>query len=189
MIQRSADATPSDDEIDDQNKNASEEEEGEEEQAGEDTPTVENIKETPIPVKQAKKKSAYLEDEAEEEEDEFFGMGGQDGEDDEDLDEYEQDDLLVDRNEETDRADEGTLQRAFNKQMAETDKNMIERLLKDITSGSLRRRRAAKEAGFMLDDYDIYDEEDDLVAMRRAASAKRRKLLEKSGNILHLLGK
>ncbi|KAI8370451.1 MRC1-like domain-containing protein [Radiomyces spectabilis] len=133
-------------------------------------------------------RSEYFDAEAEEEEDEFFGAGGIDIEDDEALDHYEQDGLLVDKTDE--RVDESELRAAFNKQMAESDHNMMERIVKDITSGGLRRRRAALEDGFILNDYDVFDDEDnDLVAFRRAAAAKRRKLLEQKGNIMEILAK
>lgn len=59
---------------------------------------------------------------------------------------------------------------------------MIQRLITDITSGNLRKQKAAVESGLMLDDIDLYDEEDnDLVAIRRAAAARRRRLLKKKG--------
>lgn len=68
---------------------------------------------------------------------------------------------------------------------------MIQRLMTDITGGGLRKQKAAAEAGLMLDDIDLYDDEDnDLIAIRRAAAARRRKLLKKKGgDILDNLGK
>ncbi|KAG0173171.1 hypothetical protein DFQ28_010854 [Apophysomyces sp. BC1034] len=133
-------------------------------------------------------RSEYVEEEAEEEEDEYFGAGGAETHDNEDLDEFEEDDMLVERNEDTDRVDEAMLRAALNKDLADSDRNMVQRLLKDITSGGLRRKRAAMEAGFMLDDYDIYDDDEyDLVAIRQAAMTKRQKMLEESGDALALL--
>ncbi|KAI9008457.1 MRC1-like domain-containing protein [Phycomyces nitens] len=144
-----------------------------------------------VAPKGPKEKSEYVEEEAQESEDEFFGQGGPEAdENDENLDEYEQDGLLVERNEETDQMDEGVLRAVFNKDMEERDKNMTQRLVNDITGGGLRRRLAAKEAGLMLEDYDFYDDDDmDLVAIRRAASAKRRKMLQDGGNQLEALAK
>ena len=108
--------------------------------------------------------------------------------DDEHLDEFEKDDMLVDKTDE--KVDEAALRSALNNQLAESDKHMVDRLLKDIMSGDLRRRRAAKEMGLMLDDFDIYDDNDnDLVAIRLAAAERRRKLLEETGDGLELLGK
>ncbi|KAI7872516.1 MRC1-like domain-containing protein [Spinellus fusiger] len=151
----------------------------------------ESNRKKPMPQKQTMERSEYVEEEAQESEDEFFGLGGPEmDENEENLDEYEQDDLLVEANEETDQIDEGTLRAAYNKDMAELDKNMTQRLMSDITGGGMRRRQAAKEAGLMLDDYDFYDDDDmDLVAIRRAASAKRRKLREEEGNLLDTLAK
>ncbi|KAL0081671.1 MRC1-like domain-containing protein [Phycomyces blakesleeanus] len=144
-----------------------------------------------LSAKGPKEKSEYVEEEAQESEDEFYGQGGPEAdENDENLDEYEQDGLLVERNEETDQMDEATLRAVFNKDMEERDKNMTQRLMNDITGGGLRRRLAAKEAGLMLEDYDFYDDDDmDLVAIRRAASAKRRKMLQEGGNQLEALAK
>lgn len=68
------------------------------------------------------------------------------------------------------------------KQDAESDSHLIQRLLKDVTGGGLRKQKAAAEAGLVLDDIDLYDEEDnDLIAVRLAAAARRRKLLRKKG--------
>lgn len=66
---------------------------------------------------------------------------------------------------------------------------MVERLLKDITSGGLRKRKAALEEGFMFDDIDIYDDDDDLIAVRKAAAAKRRRMLQEHGGALEALGR
>ncbi|KAG2197522.1 hypothetical protein INT47_007131 [Mucor saturninus] len=125
-------------------------------------------------------KSEFFEEEAEEEDDEFFGAGGEDIDTGENLDEFEEDDLLVHENNE--HVDEATVRDAFNKQDAENDSNMIQRLLKDVTGGGLRKQKAAAEAGILLDDIDLYDEEDnDLIAVRLAAAERRRKLLKKKG--------
>ncbi|GAA5797345.1 hypothetical protein HPULCUR_002728 [Helicostylum pulchrum] len=138
---------------------------------------------TPKSMSGPKEKNEYFEEEAEEEEDEYYGAGGEDLDNGENLDEFEEDDLLVHDNNE--HIDEATLRDAFNKQDAESDHNMIQRLLKDVTGGGLRKQKAAAEAGLMLDDIDLYDEEDnDLIAVRRAAEARRRKLLRKKGGDL-----
>ena len=125
-------------------------------------------------------KGEYFEEEAEEEEDEFFGAGGEDDDLGEDLDEFEEDDMLVHHN--TEKIDEAALRDVFNKQDAESDNNFIQRLLTDVTGGGLRKQKAAAEAGLMIEDIDLYDEEDnDLIAIRRAAAARRRKMLKKKG--------
>lgn len=58
-----------------------------------------------------KEKNEYFEEEAEEEDDEFFGAGGEDIDNGENLDEFEEDDLLVHENDED--IDEATLRDAF----------------------------------------------------------------------------
>lgn len=158
------------------------------EQHGDQDNTMET---TTIPANkhQRKEKSEYLDAEAQESEDEYFGAGGPEDEDDDaHLDQYEKDGMLVDKTDE--HVDEATLRAALNSQLAESDKHMVERLLKDIMSGDLRRRRAAREAGLMLDDYDIYDdpEDNDLIALRRAANERRKRLLEQSGDPIQALG-
>ncbi|KAI8884884.1 hypothetical protein K501DRAFT_76763 [Backusella circina FSU 941] len=94
------------------------EEQGETEQAREDEsmdideePTKQHVTFAPIAAKPQgpKPSSRYLEEEAEEEEDEHFGAGGPDVDDTEDLDQFEDDGLLVERNEETDNVDESVL--------------------------------------------------------------------------------
>lgn len=161
-----------------------------------DQPMEDNMVDTAAtaapPIKhQRKEKSEYLDAEAQESEDEYFGAGGPDADEDEDdarLDQYEKDGMLVDKTDE--HVDEATLRAALNSQLAESDKHMVERLLKDIMSGDLRRRRAAREAGLMLDDYDIYDdpEDNDLIALRRAANERRKRLLDQSGDPIQALG-
>jgi hypothetical protein len=65
----------------------------------------------PIKPRVALKNSRYVENEAEEEEDEYMGLGGVDGEDDDGPDEYVEDDVVVHANEEA--LDEAQLRQAF----------------------------------------------------------------------------
>ncbi|KAI8581475.1 hypothetical protein K450DRAFT_231474 [Umbelopsis ramanniana AG] len=142
-----------------------------------------SIPRQPIRSKAVFKKNDFVENEAEEEEDEYMGLGGVDGEDD-GPDEYVEDDVVVHANDE--ELDEAQLRQAYNNQVADSDQNMIQRLIKDVVSGGLRRRRGAMNDGYELDYYDTFDDMDDnLVALRRAAAAKRRKLL--NGNILQAI--
>ncbi|KAI9339831.1 hypothetical protein BD770DRAFT_220529 [Pilaira anomala] len=92
-----------------------EEEEEEEEGASDamdiDEPDMTPKRYTPTRIPGPKEKNEYFEEEAEEEDDEFFGAGGEDIDNGEDLDEYEEDDLLVHENNE--HIDEAALREAF----------------------------------------------------------------------------
>ncbi|KAI8071717.1 MRC1-like domain-containing protein [Gongronella butleri] len=130
-------------------------------------------------------RSKYLEHEAEESEDEFFGIAGADEVETEDFDRFEQDGMLVHENNEN--VDTQALMAQHNQKMLESDQHMVEKLIKDITSGGLRRKRGAQAAGLMLEDYDLYDDEgDDLVALRLAAATKRKKHLSSDDPLTQL---
>ncbi|CAO3645769.1 unnamed protein product [Cunninghamella echinulata] len=132
-----------------------------------------------VSVPRPKEYNGYFEEEAEEEEDEYFGMGGPDVAETDDLDQFEEDGMLVEGNDEN--VDASELQAEYNRKMLESDQNMVQRLIKDITSGGLRRKRAAAAAGLLLDDYDLFDEyneDDDLTAIRLREAFKRKKLLK-----------
>ncbi|KAI8979928.1 MRC1-like domain-containing protein [Pilobolus umbonatus] len=141
-----------------------------------------------IPI-HPKLKTRYFEEEAEVEEDEFFEAGGSDEEEGENLDEFEDDDLLVRENEETENIDEAMLRELRNKQEIESEKNMHDRIMKDIINGDYRKRKGAAEDGLLLQDYDLYDddEDQDLIEIRRRAAIKRQKMLEGNGDILETL--
>ncbi|RUP47692.1 MRC1-like domain-containing protein [Jimgerdemannia flammicorona] len=129
-------------------------------------------------------KSNFVEDEAEEEEDEFMGLGGADGEDEDGPDEYEIDGDVVVRNEETDRADQETVRQAFQKQVYERDAQLVDQLVKDVTSGGFMRRRGyggADGKGFGLDDDYYFDDGDDMMEMRRLEAARRKRMLLAKG--------
>lgn len=67
----------------------------------------------PVKKRQPIPKSAYVENEAEEEEDEYMGLGGEDGEENDGPDEYVEDDVVVHANEETGNMDEAQLRQAY----------------------------------------------------------------------------
>lgn len=77
------------------------------------------------------------------------------------------------------------------KQDEESDKNLISRIMTDVTGGGLRRKAAAAETGLMLEDIDLLaEEDDDLIAIRRMQAARRRKLLKmRGGDTLENLSK
>ncbi|CAO3628210.1 unnamed protein product [Cunninghamella blakesleeana] len=138
-----------------------------------------NIKQS-TKISKPKEYNEYFEEEAEEEDDEYFGMGGPDIAETDDLDHYEQDGMLVEKSDE--HVDASQLQAEYNRNVMESDQNMVQRLIKDITSGGLRRKRAAAAAGLLLDDYDLFDDfnddDNDLTAIRLREAFKRKKLLK-----------
>ncbi|KAL1925484.1 uncharacterized protein VTP21DRAFT_367 [Calcarisporiella thermophila] len=112
--------------------------------------------------KSSKLKSDFVEEEAEESEDEFMGIGGED-ENEDNLDEFEEDGVVIpaaleglDKDE---RVDETKLRAFHMKSLAEQDKEEVSALLKDITNHTLlKRRRDIDDKGFGFDDDDWYDE-------------------------------
>ncbi|CAO3582524.1 unnamed protein product [Absidia cylindrospora] len=142
----------------------------------------------PAAPKKPKERNDYVEEEAEEEEDEFFGLGGPDIAESADLDEFEEDGMLVQDGNNNENVNSSELQAAYHKNMIESDQHMVERLIKDITGGGLRRKRAAAAAGLLLEDYDLFDDDDtnDLVALRLAAAKKRKKFMKGDDIMNHL---
>lgn len=107
-----------------------------------------------------KEKNVYIDEEAEEEEDEFFGLGGADGDDvgnadlDQDLKE------LVVSDEEHVEGFEDVL-KLHREQVQQEHEKEITELLNDVTSGNLRRRKARRSKnghGGYLEDSDEDDE-------------------------------
>ncbi|KAJ3160253.1 hypothetical protein HK101_000947 [Irineochytrium annulatum] len=109
----------------------------------------------------AQPKTAYIEGEAAEEEDEFMGMGGVDGEDPDD------DGPMVCSGDEDEVEDFDDIVELHRKQVLEADSKAVETLLNDVTTGNLRKRSARKEdsRGFTLSDSD--DDEALLRKIRR----------------------
>ncbi|KAJ3162535.1 hypothetical protein HDU88_006694 [Geranomyces variabilis] len=111
-------------------------------------------------------KNIYVETEAFEEEDEFFGLGGADGEKDADHDaalDKDLQDLVVSDDSEVEGLNE--VLELHRKQAQEAHEKGITELLNDVTTGNLRKRKARRNrnggagAGFMDDS----DEDDDLL--------------------------
>ncbi|KAJ3103981.1 hypothetical protein HDU97_009636 [Phlyctochytrium planicorne] len=114
-------------------------------------------------------KSAFVENEAEEEEDEFMGLGGVDGEDFDSSDSE-----LICSGDEEQIDDFADIQDLHRQRGLEEDTKLVESLLNDVTSGNLRRRLAGRSEankGFTLSDSD--DEEMLLRAMRRNFAPRR----------------
>ncbi|KAI8076356.1 MRC1-like domain-containing protein [Halteromyces radiatus] len=137
-------------------------------------------------IHRKKERNDYVEEEAEEEEDEYYGLGGPDIAETEDLDQYEDDDMLVADNYE--KVDNLELQAEYHKKMLESDQHEVERLIKDVTSGGLRRKRGAAAAGLLLDDYDLHDDydQDDLVALRLLANRRKKTMMKGGDPMQHL---
>ncbi|KAF7506119.1 hypothetical protein GJ744_012270 [Endocarpon pusillum] len=100
---------------------------------------------------------------AEESEDEYAGLGG--ASDDEEGEEDEADRHIIDNDENLGQGDESKLAGFYADKERKQDEAAVSKLLKDITTGGLRRKRGA------ADDLDVSDEED---AIARRREVKRR---------------
>lgn len=110
---------------------------------------------------------------AEESEDEYAGLGGAS---DEDVNEEENEDdrNMIDEDTQVGAGDEAKLAKLFADRERQQDEAAVSKLLKDITTGALRRKRGN-------DDLDLSDEED---AMMRRREAKRREFLRMRKELL-----
>lgn len=114
-----------------------------------------------------KKKSEarrIVDEAAEESEDEYAGLGGA-SDDSGDDEENEDDRRLIDQDTQIGKGDEAKLAGFYADRERERDEKEVSKLLKDITTGALRRKRGVG------DDLDLSDEED---AAARRREAKRR---------------
>ncbi|KAJ3093470.1 hypothetical protein HK100_006598, partial [Physocladia obscura] len=119
-----------------------------------------------VAVKVPKIKSLFVEEEAAEEEDEFFGLGGVDGEDNDD------DTQLVCSGDEDHVEDFTDIMELHRKQILDEDSKLVEEMINDVTTGNLRKkaRRNHFGKGFTLSDSD--DEEALLRHLKRAGARK-----------------
>ncbi|KAF3915073.1 hypothetical protein ABW21_db0206730 [Orbilia brochopaga] len=124
--------------------------------------------------KTSEAKNLFQED-AEESEDEYAGLGGASDEDSNDGDLSELEDLI---DNETMDADDGAHAELDLRRNVEADEKNVQKLMKDITHGNLRKRRGA---GFDLDDSD--EEEYRRERRRMKNAAERRRLLMQHENI------
>lgn len=112
---------------------------------------------------------------AEESDDEYAGLGGASDEDSDD-EANEQDKAMVDDDTQIDAGDESRLAQLHADRERASDEAAVSKLLKDITTGGLRRKRGAG------DEFDLSDEEDDAArrreAKRREFAKMRRELLK-----------
>ncbi|TPX16947.1 uncharacterized protein E0L32_003509 [Thyridium curvatum] len=111
----------------------------------------------------SKKKSKakdMVEDQAEESEDEYAGLGGADGEDSDDESTASVKDMIDDETKGS-RGDDAKLAGFYADRERASDEKQVEKLFRDITSGMLRRKRAAGA------DFDGLSDEDDGGEARR----------------------
>jgi mediator of replication checkpoint protein 1 len=111
---------------------------------------------------------------AEESEDEYAGLGGAS---DDDVDEEDDDDReMIDHDTQVGKGDEAKLAGLYADRERQQDEAAVSKLLKDITTGALRRKRGVG------DDLDLSDEEDDAArrreAKRREYAKMRRELFK-----------
>ncbi|KAJ3030285.1 UNVERIFIED_CONTAM: hypothetical protein HDU68_009556 [Siphonaria sp. JEL0065] len=135
---------------------------------------------TSAPAAVPAEKSKFVEAEAAESEDEFFGMGGIDGEG------NEEDGPLVCSGDEDHVEDFTDIIELHRKQVFDDDTKMVENMLNDVTNGNLRKkaRRNHFGKGFALSDSD--DEQELLRSLKRAGA--KYKLMAKDGDAEGLTG-
>ncbi|GKT90720.1 MRC1-like domain-containing protein [Colletotrichum tofieldiae] len=104
------------------------------------------------------KAKEMVEDQAEESEDEYAGLGGVDGEDSDDDDAASVKEMIDDEGGMT-ADDERKLAALYAERERASDEKMVDKLFHDVTTGMLRRKRGA--------DYDLSDSDDGGEARRR----------------------
>ncbi|KAL2916827.1 hypothetical protein HK105_203606 [Polyrhizophydium stewartii] len=109
-----------------------------------------------------KKKSLFVEEEAEVEEDEFMHMGGADGED-AGIDQY---DLSMLADSDIEDIQMEAIMNLHMKQMLDKDKTEFEALLRDVTSGNLRKRAKRNDPSGKGYDIEDSDEENEAILRR-----------------------
>ncbi|KAF9922942.1 hypothetical protein FBU30_006919 [Linnemannia zychae] len=119
-------------------------------------------------------KSAFIEYEAEEEEDEHMGMGGIDYESDPDKDDYDLADGMVDTNIVLDSQDVENVKQLHMKHEQDRHDKEISDLVHGIAAGNLWKRRNGQN-----DDLDLFDEEDMDGRFRRKKKLKVSEKFEK----------
>ncbi|KAL6245894.1 hypothetical protein RBB50_007047 [Rhinocladiella similis] len=124
--------------------------------------------------KNKSKAREIIDEAAEESEDEYAGLGGASDEDVND-EENEDDRAMIDEDTQVGVGDEAKLAKLFADRERQQDEAAVSKLMKDITTGALRRKRGN-------DDLDLSDEEDDAnrrrEAKRREFARMRRELLK-----------
>ncbi|POS77317.1 hypothetical protein DHEL01_v204297 [Diaporthe helianthi] len=123
-------------------------------------------------IKKKSKAKEMVEEQAEESEDEYAGLGGVDGEDSDEDDAASVHEMIDDQTQ-NNQADEVAIAKFYVDRAREDDEKQVDKLFKDITTGMLRRKRGAGE--FDLDDDD--DGGEARRRMKRRQFAKMQKAL------------
>ncbi|KAF3929463.1 hypothetical protein AA313_de0209001 [Arthrobotrys entomopaga] len=130
--------------------------------------------------KNSKAKNLFQED-AEESEDEYQGLGGNSDEEETDEEELAEMEEMID--DDTKDADDGQHAELDLKRAVDEDEKNVQKLMKDIKHGNLRKRRGL---GFDLDDDSDDAEEERRERRRQKNAAERRRLLLQDDNISKL---
>ncbi|KAJ9658610.1 hypothetical protein H2198_003628 [Neophaeococcomyces mojaviensis] len=110
-----------------------------------------------------------IDEAAEESDDEYAGLGGVSDEDSDD-EANEEDRNMIDEDTQIGKGDEAKLAKLHADRERESDEAAVSKLLKDITTGALRRKRGAG------DDLDLSDEEDAAAQRRKAKQREFEKM-------------
>ncbi|KAJ0119153.1 hypothetical protein J7T55_013389 [Diaporthe amygdali] len=110
-------------------------------------------------IKKNSKAKEMVEEQAQESEDEYAGLGGVDGEDSDDDDAASVHEMIDDHTQ-GNQADDINLAKFYADRARAEDEKQVDKLFKDITTGMLRRKRGAGE-------FDLDDEDDGGEARRR----------------------
>lgn len=161
--------------VEEEGEDAEDEEDEDEEEDEEAEPTQDQSMEAAtafVKMRQAalqkqfdRKKSKakeMVEEQAEESEDEYAGLGGADGEDSDNESMASVKDI-IDDDQKVSRTDNAKLAAFYADRERENDEKQVEKLFRDVTTGMLRRKRGAGGAG----DYDLSDSDDGGEARRR----------------------
>ncbi|KAL1901868.1 hypothetical protein Sste5346_001572 [Sporothrix stenoceras] len=112
------------------------------------------------------KAKEMVEEQAEESEDEYAGLGGADGEMDSDNESLASVKDIIDDDQKVSRTDNAKLAAFYADRERENDEKQVEKLFRDVTTGMLRRKRGHGASGG-AGDYDLSDSDDGGEARRR----------------------
>ncbi|KAG5439016.1 hypothetical protein PCANB_002347 [Pneumocystis canis] len=119
-----------------------------------------------------RKPEEFIEDQAQESDDEYAGLGGV-SDDDDDLDDVREIEDIIDNTNLSQDVDTSEIAAYYMKKEMDNDAKIINDLLNDITTGNLRKRR-----GSMLFDLDDSEDEENIERRNKRAQIIRQKLLD-----------